>query len=153
MAEHYNVESRINLADKDVFLDMDGTIVEYRSFNRINCSMEECFRKGLYSNCRPLRSIIEYVKSSGYKEVYILSQIQSYIGIKEKIEWLHEHAPFIKDENMFFISEKKSLALNTYVEMLGLDKSNTVFVDDTISTLEETEDMGYASYHVSSLVS
>lgn len=148
-----NTEVRPNLEGKDVFLDMDGTLVEYRSFDRVNCSLKECFLRGMYKDCRPLTSIIEYVKNSGYKEVYILSQIQSYIGIQEKIEWLHEYAPFIKDANMFFISENKALALDTYVEMLGLCKDNIIFVDDTVSTLEATEDMGYKSYHVSSLVS
>lgn len=142
----------MQLKDKVIFLDMDGTIVEYRSFDKVNCSLQECFLPGMYVNCRPLLSVINKIKNSGYRDLYILSKVQCSINIDEKREWLHKYVPFVADEKMLFICDDKPLALDTYVHHFGLEKEDVVFIDDTVEYLEKAEDMGYVSYHISSLV-
>ena len=142
---------RINEACKThkrvaLFVDMDGTIVEYNVFPEDFVTTKT---EGVFLNAEPL------------DVVYILSLGKSFIIIEEKKKWLKKYAPFIKEENYILLnkengdynkenreyvkSRKMIEKLNEYDYVILLDDDHKILK----RTLDEIGKNGEV-YHISS---
>lgn len=89
-----------------LFVDMDGTIVEYRVFPDGFVTTET---KEVFLNAEPLEVVLNNLKKVSKIEnldVYILSLARSFIIVEEKKQWLKKYAPFIKEENYILLNKE-----------------------------------------------
>lgn len=97
--EFYNRIKEICKKHKKValFVDMDGTIVEYRVFpeNFVTTETKEVILKNL-----------EKINEIDNLDVYILSLARSFIIVEEKKQWLKKYAPFIREENYILLNKE-----------------------------------------------
>ncbi|MCL2085748.1 hypothetical protein FWH09_02335 [Candidatus Saccharibacteria bacterium] len=144
-----------------VFLDLDGTLSEYRYNNHISGgdgrrgqTFEELFFGDVFINSRPLETMVDVVRELDPSRIYVLGAITTNHEIDEKYKWLEKYYPSIKRENVIFIagSDLKLVAIQQYMNRLGVSKEDIVFIDDKHSTLREVEDAGFTSYHMTSFV-
>ena len=86
-----------------LFVDMDGTVVEYNIFQDGTVTTES---KGLFVDNRPVMPIInklEEINKIENIDIYILTLSRSKIIEKEKEIWLKKHMPFVKEENYIIL--------------------------------------------------
>jgi hypothetical protein len=95
---------------KRLFIDMDGTLAEYRTFE----AMEQYYQKGYFESLKPLQNVIDAIKIiiNKYPEiqVYTLSACPvSSSAPEEKNIWLDRHLPEIQISNRIYsiIGESK----------------------------------------------
>ena len=89
-----------------IFVDMDGTIVDYVVGNSTD-----------FADRRPLiSSIAKLEKISKLKnvELYILSVTRGDKGLKEKQEWLDKYANIFKKENRIILSRESNNMESAY---------------------------------------
>ncbi len=88
-----------------VFFDMDGTLAKFHT----DKSMEEVFSEGYFRSLEPIKEMVEFANVLALRddvEVCILSKSnysRNQDAIQEKIDWLHEYCPNIKDKNFYFV--------------------------------------------------
>ena len=104
----YNRISEICKKYKKVglFVDMDGTIVEYDVYPEGFVTNET---KEVFLNANPLNVVIENIKKVSEIEnldVFILSLSRSNIIVEEKKKWLKKYASFIKKENYIILNKE-----------------------------------------------
>lgn len=146
-----------------LFVDMDGTIVEYDVYPEGFVTNET---KDVFLNANPLDVVIDNLKSISKIEnldIYILSLARSNIIVEEKKQWLKKFAQFIKEENYIILSKEngdynsenrefvKSMKmkgkLNKYDYVMLLDDEHKILK----RTQRELKDKG-AVFHISSAV-
>ena len=109
------------LKDKYIFVDIDGTLAEYRFNNHVSAkdgttngqTLEE-IKNHIFLKSRPLKSIINILSMvSKRKEnkniggIYICGAIISPIELLDKIEWLKMNCKDIQfDNNFWFVSDE-----------------------------------------------
>lgn len=146
-----------------LFVDMDGTIVEYNVFKEgvITTSI-----KGAFSNNRPLYSVLnelEKIASIPNVEIYILSLCRSNIIEEEKNEWLDKYAPFFKKENRIIVNREKGqyspeTRLTIKAEIIKKNLNNDdygILLDDDHKILHEAQKQLQSNgevFHVSSVI-
>lgn len=161
--EFYNRIKEICKKHKKValFVDMDGTIVEYNVFPD---GFVTTATKEVFLNAEPLGVVLNNLKKINEIEnldIYILSLARSFIIIDEKKQWLKKYAPFIKEENYILLNREngdynsenrefvKSIKmkekLNEYDYVMLLDDEHKILK----RTLKEIGDNGEV-FHISS---
>ena len=116
---------------KRLFVDMDGTMTEWRVIQSEN----ELYREGYFRSLRPVLPVIEAVNAARKNgvDVYILSCIlpDSRYALSEKISWLREHMPDIDEEHMLWVPYGKSKA-DFVKERFGLESlsEEDILLDD-----------------------
>ena len=110
-----------------IFVDMDGTIVDYVVGDVINFEG----RRPLIHSINNLKNIYDNMENV---EIYVLSVTRMNSGIKQKIEWIKKYAPFIKEENIIILAREdndfltaKELKAN-YLEKYKNDDSIIIMV-------------------------
>ena len=109
------------LKDNYIFVDIDGTLAEYRFNNHVSAkdgttngqTLEE-IKNHIFLKSRPLKSIINILSMvSKIKEnkniggIYICGAIISPIELLDKIEWLKMNCKDIQfDNNFWFVSDE-----------------------------------------------
>lgn len=122
-----------------IFVDMDGTIVDYVVGDVIN-----------FEGRRPLTHSINNLKNINNNmenvEIYVLSVTRMNSGIKQKIEWIKKYASFIKEENIIILAREdndfltaKELKAN-YLEKYKNDDSIIIMIDDDKLVLDEIKE-------------
>lgn len=118
-----------------MFVDMDGTIVDYIVGNSTD-----------FSDRRPLTSSInklEEISKQPNVELFILSVTRGDKGLEEKQDWLDKYAPFFKNENRVIISrESNNMMFSSelkcnYLSKLERDGSVFIVIDDDPIVLKE----------------
>lgn len=127
---------------KKVYVDMDGTLAEWRTDLR---SEEELFEKGYFLNLRDNPGIVEAVKGlleNRNCEVYILSHYleESLYAKAEKEEWLRRYLPELGNENIVFVPYGREKAL--YAGSEGALTKDDILLDDYSKNLFEWENAG-----------
>ncbi len=90
-----------------MFVDMDGTIVEYRIFNDDRQLIE--IHEATLSDENPIIPIIENLKEINKIEnidLYILSLAKTIKIKEEKKRWLRKYMDFIKEENWIILTKE-----------------------------------------------
>ena len=100
MNELYKENKELN-----IFLDMDGTVVEYIF------DLEESFaQEGGYVKKQPIRPVIEKINEIKNTfpdaKIKILSCSRNHRMTKEKNEWLDKNIPYIQKENRIFLEKE-----------------------------------------------
>lgn len=96
----------INQDGKRIFVDMDGTLAEFRTVD----TMETLYEKGYFANLPAHENVIEglktFMKENPEVEVYILSSVleDSPYAQNEKNAWLDQYIPEIDAEHRIFSS-------------------------------------------------
>lgn len=86
-----------------VFVDMDGTLAEFKSVSKI----EELFEEGYFLNLKPLDNMVTAIRELNQNpnyNIYILSSVleQSKYAHHEKMEWLGSYIPEITPNQVIF---------------------------------------------------
>lgn len=144
-----------------MFIDMDGTIVEYPIYLKGQISTNT---KGKFIDGRPIEIVINKLrKINEIKNInlYILSLAKSSIIVKEKEEWLKKHVDFINEENWIIINKEKGEYNKDNRDIIKLQKMKEktneydymILLDDDHEILKQTKadlkDKGDA-FHISS---
>ena len=90
-----------------LFVDMDGTIVEYNVYPEGFVTNKT---ENLFLDANPLDVVIHNLKKVSEIEnldIYVLTLSKSNIIVEEKKEWLKKNADFIKEENYIIINKEK----------------------------------------------
>ena len=149
------------LKGKYVFLDLDGTLSEYRFNNHISGhngfagqTWEELFFGDVFINNRPLKQMLKLIENLEHEKVFILGAITTNHEMNEKYEWLNKYYPFIRKDNIIFVSksEYKLIAIEQYAQKFKINKQDIVFIDDKHSTLRQIEEAGFTAYHITSFI-
>ena len=146
-----------------LFVDMDGTIVEYIVYPDGFITTET---KEVFLNASPLEVVINNLKEISKIEnldIYILSLSKSNIIVEEKKQWLKKYAPFIKEENYIILikengdynsetrefvkSAKMKEKLNEYDYVMLLDDEHKILR----RTKKELKEKGEV-FHISSAI-
>lgn len=104
---------------KNIYLDMDGTLCEFKPCYDINILYE----KGYFLNLRPredfLNALKEYMAFNSSDNVYILSNYlsDSSFAYEEKNLWLDRYLPEVDPENRIFVpwGEDKTEHINRII--------------------------------------
>ena len=151
----------VNLKEKYVFFDVDGTLSEYRFKDQLyggrcpelGCqSLEDLLFSDLFLNARPLKTMQNVISNLNSEKVFILGTIVTNNEINQKYKWIEENYPNIKKENIIFISSTmlKPDVIIEYAKKLNININDTVFVDDRLDVLRKAEELGIITYHPSS---
>lgn len=146
-----------------MFIDMDGTIVEYEVYPDANISTTA---KGLFLDANPVTVVIDNLRkinNINNLDLFILSLSRSNIIVNEKKQWLRKYVDFIKEENWIIInkeageynkenrdyikSQKIEEKLNTYNYAILLDDDHEILK----STQKRLDNKGCV-FHLSSAV-
>lgn len=150
-----------NNKDIDIYIDMDGTIVEFLLNNEM-----DYMKVGEYLKKRPICPIINIIEKIKKKYPLITLKILSCSSTnqmkKEKNDWLDEYMPYICRENRVIFSRENGdfsdKTINT-VKSAYLSKQNdskVIFlVDDDVRVLIEVQKLlknNIVPVHVTSLL-
>ena len=146
-----------------LFVDMDGTLVEYNVFPEGAVTTES---KGLFVDNKPLNFVIDKIRKISELnniDIYILTYSRSNIIKEEKKTWLKKYMPFVKESNYIIVvkenGEYNSENRNYVKAKKMLEKANEydylVLLDDDHNILrttkKELKDRGEV-FHVSSAI-
>ena len=146
---------------KYIFLDMDGTIVEYCNGNSM--FIDNWFKSHQFYYKEPLLSNIMMVKRLSQRlgcKVFILSGAPNNVVMHDKLKWLENWVDFVDNEDIFFIGNQEykinsiEQILETFIpqeEVKKLSKEKVLLIDDELENLRKAEHNGYSVMHVSSL--
>ena len=144
-----------------MFIDMDGTIVEYPIYLNGEISTNT---KGKFIAGRPIEIIIDKLRKINEIEninLYILSLAKSSIIVKEKEEWLKKYVDFINEKNWIIINKEKGEYNKDNRDIIKVQKMQEkmneydcmILLDDDHEILKQTkvelQNRGYV-YHISS---
>lgn len=145
-----------------LFVDMDGTIVEYKVFpeNYISNTTKE-----LFINAKPLDIVIKNLNELNdidNLDIYILTLAKSKIILEEKKQWLKRYLPFIEEDNYIIVCKENGeyssenreyIKVNKMQEKLNGTYDYVILLDDDHKILKTTQkelaDNGRV-FHVSS---
>ena len=122
-----------------VFVDMDGTIVDYVVGDTTNFDG----RRPLMHNIKNLENVYNNMPNV---EFYILSAARLHSGLEQKLNWLEKYTPFIKKENrIILIREDNDFKLSkelkaAYLEKFKNDDSIIIVVDDDRQVIDEIKE-------------
>jgi hypothetical protein len=129
-----------------LFLDMDGTIVEFL----IN-SEESFMQKGGYVKKAPIKPIINKIEEIKIKfpliKIKILSCSKTNEMKKEKNIWLDKYLPYINKENRIILSEENgdynqetiNMVKANYIKNNLKEDNMAILIDDDIRILLESK--------------
>lgn len=146
-----------------MFIDMDGTIVEYRIFDR---EMQIIAAHEQLLNEKPITPIIEVLKEIDKIEnidLYILSLAKTTKIKEEKKVWLRKYTSFIKEENWILIDKEKGEYNSENRNNIKAEKmkeklskyDKVILLDDDHKILKQTnKDLNNSAYvfHISSVL-
>lgn len=134
---------------KRFFVDMDGTLAEFKYVNTI----ETLYEPGYFRNLLPQTHVVKAIKDLvafdfrvfllEQAEVYILSSVlsDSQTALQEKNEWLDEHLPEIDKEHRLFSPCGKDKAV--FLKENGFELSpEDCLIDDYTKNLISWQEYG-----------
>ena len=134
----------------DIYFDMDGVFAEYDIGNFD------------YSTIRPMKTVINLMKDLNQKgiNIKVLSICKNNKVEKEKYIWIDENVPFIKRNNLIFISKEENIGFesnelksNYLKDNINKDHVN-ILIDDDASIIKKIvkENEEVKVFHVSSII-
>lgn len=144
---------------KYIFLDMDGTIVEYCNGNSM--FIDNWFKPHQFYYKTPLVSNIKMIERLSQRlgcKVFILSGAPNNLVMEAKMSWLRDWMPFVHDVFLIGNQEHKVDSIQQVLEsrlpreeIKTLNKERILLIDDELENLRKAERNGYSVLHVSSL--
>lgn len=153
------VWGEINLRNKYIFWDIDGTLAEYRFNGHVSdpegtdngMSLKE-IEDGVFLKRKPSCHMQMVLSTCGAKQNIVMGHCQVQKEMDDKQLWLDKYYPSITER--LLVSEDKSKAdtILQYCKDHDISLQDVVFVDDTIPFLREAERKGIKSFHISSFL-
>ena len=146
---------------KKIFVDIDGTLCEYRYNDRVlgdedlyGQTREELLFGDTFIKARPLETTKAFLNNFDFDNIYILGIVLSKHEIDQKMDWFKINYPKLKKENVFFITHpiEKFEVLEVFCKHTGTKKEDVILIDDTLANLRMAEKAGFGAYHITSLV-
>lgn len=103
------------LKDKYIYVDIDGTLAEYRFNNHVSAkdgtnngqTMEEIEDNHVFLHSKPLKTVIKTLKRAKKRGIWICGAIISPVELLDKIVWLEKNCKGIEFNGMFwFVPEE-----------------------------------------------
>lgn len=121
---------------KNIFIDMDGVLAEYR----IDCTEELLAQQGYFANLKPLENmldalniLVQNARKNGYK-VCVLTKVYPTMfkySVEEKQEWRAKYMPYLCDNEFVIVDGEKEEKSEAIRNNLGIDiDENCVLIDD-----------------------
>ena len=146
-----------------MFIDMDGTIVEYRVYQEGEISTQTT---GKFVDQEPVRVVIdalEEINKINNIDLYILTLSKSNIIVEEKKEWLAKNVPFIPENNWIIINkelgeynkENRDFIKSIKIREKMKEYNYLILLDDDHKILKQTQsDLGKNGcvFHISSAI-
>ena len=146
-----------------MFVDMDGTIVEYKVYPKGEITNST---KGKFNNEKPVVPIVEELEIISKIEnldIYILTLAKSNIIVQEKKEWLRKNISFIKPEMWIIINKEKGQYTKETRNYIKAEKmkqklgfyDHVILLDDEHEILKSTQEILKDKcnvYHISSVI-
>ena len=149
----------INLRNKYIFWDIDGTLAAYRFNGHVSdpegtdngMSLKE-IEDGVFLKRKPSYHMQMVLSTCGAKQNIVMGHCQVQKEMDDKQLWLDKYYPSITER--LLVSEDKSKAdtILQYCKDHDISLQDVVFVDDTIPFLREAERKGIKSFHISSFL-
>ncbi len=97
----------MNIVVPRLFVDMDGTMAEYRRIT----ALEELYERGYFSGLRPQENVVAAIRQLARS-----SSVQVY-ALDEKNAWLDRYLPELGQEQRIFVpcGESKALYISSYL--------------------------------------
>ncbi len=128
---------------KNIFIDMDGVLAEYRK----DCTEHDLMKKDYFLTLQPqwnmlkaMEMLIESASSMGFN-VHVLTKVYPSIfkhSVNEKLQWRDEYMPYLYDSQFIMVNgevEEKSDAIKN---QLGIDiNEDCILIDDYNHNLHE----------------
>lgn len=118
-----------------LFVDMDGTLAEFKEVDTLEKLYEQGYFANLASHENVLQGIKAFIGENKNTEVFVLSSVlsDSEYALKEKNEWLDKYLPEIDQEHRIFspCGEPKA----SYVPG-GIDENDYLLDDYTKNLME-----------------
>lgn len=117
------------LKNKYIYVDIDGTIAEYRFNNHVNAkdgttngqTMEE-IRNHVFLHSKPLKKVIKTLIRAKKRGIWICGAIISPIELKDKIEWLNKNCKGIEFNGYFWFVAKEYW--DTFIDYFNCSKDD-----------------------------
>lgn len=133
---------------KNIFIDMDGVLAEYRE----NCTEQDLMQKDYFLTLAPqwnmikaMEMLIEASQDMGFS-VHVLTKVYPSLfkhSINEKLQWRDEYMPSLFDSEFIMVNgeiEEKSDAIKN---QLGIDiDEDCILIDDYNHNLMEWSQNG-----------
>lgn len=149
----------INLRNKYIFWDIDGTLAAYRFNGHVSdpegtdngMSLKE-IEDGVFLKRKPSHYMQGVLSACGSKQNIVMGHCQVQKEMDDKQLWLDKYYPSITER--LLVSEDKSKAdtILQYCKDHNISLQDVVFVDDVIPFLREAERKGIESFHISSFL-
>ena len=101
-----------------LFVDMDGTLAEFRKVT----ALEELYERGYFSGLRPQENVVTAIRRLARDpsvQVYVLSAVlfDSHYALDEKNAWLNRYLPELGQEQRIFVpcGESKALYISSHL--------------------------------------
>lgn len=130
-----------------MFIDMDGTIVEYKVYQEGTIKKDT---RGEFIEANPIEIVIEKLKKINEIsniDLYILSLSKTNIIVEEKKKWLRKYASFIEENNWIIInkeaneynSENRDYIKSNKIKEKMNDYDFAILIDDDHKILKQAQ--------------
>ena len=123
-----------------LYVDMDGTLAEFKTVDTLEVLYEEGYFRNLKPNEKVVDAVKDIIKNNKDIEVYILSAYltDSKYALKEKEEWIEQYLPEIPKENQIYLPCGVSKS-DFIQEKMGRLNEKDFLLDDYTINLNEWE--------------
>lgn len=115
------------LKDKYVYVDIDGTLAEYRFNNHVSAkdgtnngqTLKE-IENHIFLRSRPLKSVIKTLKRSKMKKLFVCGAIVHPTELEDKTKWLNKYCSRLNFTGKFwFVPDKNWTLFKVYFNSSG----------------------------------
>lgn len=150
---------KMDLKDKYVFWDIDGTLAPYRFNDHVadpdgsmnSLSLKE-IENGVFLYRKPSKHMQKVLKTCESKQNIVVGYCLAKKEMQDKEIWLDENYPMISERLFLSRDKSKTTAILKYCNENNINLKDVIFVDDVIPFLMEAEREGIRSFHISSFL-
>jgi predicted kinase len=143
-------------SNKNIFVDMDGTIAEYQDLIVDEYGNIDFVNHQVFSYAKPVMEVINKLEElSKTSNIHILSASPNSICNAEKIEWVNKYLPFIKNENIYFAGNRlfKHVLLEHLLKKLKIHPKDCTMIDDDHVVISNMKLLNIRTVHPSKFLS
>lgn len=139
--------------DDVIFVDMDGTVAEYYRLTKNLDGDIDFVNYDVFKYSKPVWEVIDKLRilESEGKRICILSASPNSLCNADKIDWIKEYMPFVKENDIYFCGNKqyKYVFLQQLMHRLKLNSNQVMVIDDDHNVLETYEPLNVNAVHPS----
>lgn len=150
-----NLSGSVTVKDtkgKYVFWDVDGVLAPFRFDDCVWFTHESVLNKDLFRLREPSRFMQKVVRFDESKKDIVLGHCRADKEIDDKNVWLDNFYPSITERIFIPDTWSKADIILDYCKKYHINLDDVIFIDDTHSIIQEAEQRGIKSYHISSFM-